>query len=122
MSDTYYYFECVNGACSSGAVVDVRVKDSDKPRPSMRCPVCADSMDYRGCAAADADGYSVKWETVVDDRNQSVRRLRVPTGWIYQIQNGRGYNSIAGTIGRQEDRGYPTWGPLVFVPNDKALL
>lgn len=63
-----------------------------------------------------------KWEIVVDDPRQSVRRLAVPTGWIYQTQDGRGYNSVAGTIGRQEDRGYPTWGPLVFVPNGKASL
>jgi hypothetical protein len=61
-----------------------------------------------------------KWEIVIDDYSQSVRRLAVPTGWIYQTQDGRKYNSVAGTIGRQEDRGYPTWGPLVFVPSGKA--
>jgi hypothetical protein len=62
-----------------------------------------------------------KWEIVIDDRSQSVRRLVVPTGWIYQTQNGRGYNSVAGTIGRDGDPGYPIWGPLVFVPNNKAV-
>lgn len=120
MSDTYYYFECVNGGCDSSVVVDVRIKDSDKPRPAMRCPVCTGPMDYHGCAAADPDGYSVKWEMVVDDRNQSVRCLRVPTGWIYQIQDGRRYSTVAGTIGRDTDRGTPIWGPIVFVPNGKA--
>lgn len=121
MSDTYYYFECLNSACDSSVVVDVRIKDGDKPRPTMKCPMCTDSMDYRGCAAADADGYSVKWETVVVDLSQAVRRLRVPTGWIYQAQDGRKYNSVAGTVGRERDSGYPTWGSLVFVPNNKEL-
>lgn len=58
----------------------------------------------------------VSWEIVVDHRNQSVRRLAVPTGWIYQTQDGRKYSTVVGTIGRESDRGYPTWGPLVFVP------
>jgi hypothetical protein len=61
---------------------------------------------------------SDQWEIVVDDHSQSVRRLAVPGGWIYQTQDGRKYHSIAGTIGRAEDRGYPTWGPGVFVPNE----
>lgn len=64
---------------------------------------------------------NLQWEIVVDDRNHAVRRLAVPTGWIYQTQDGRKYNTVAGTIGRDTDRGYPTWGPLVFVPNNKAL-
>jgi hypothetical protein len=58
----------------------------------------------------------MKWEIIVDDREESVRRLAVPGGWIYQTQNGREYNSVYGTVGRAEDRGSPTWGPLVFVP------
>lgn len=116
MSDTYYY--CLNDGCDSDVVVDVRIKDGDKSRPSMRCPACLGSMDYRGCAASDPDGYSVKWETVIDDHRQSVRRLAVPTGWIYQTQNGRAYDSVAGTCGRDSDSGYPTWGPMIFVPKE----
>lgn len=42
---------------------------------------------------------SDKWEIVIDDPSHSVRRLTVPTGWIYQTQNGRGFNSIHGTVG-----------------------
>lgn len=59
---------------------------------------------------------STTWEIIVDDRNQSVRRLAVPTGWIYQTQDGREYSTVYGTCGREHDRGTPTWGPLVFVP------
>lgn len=61
-----------------------------------------------------------KWEIVVDDFSQSVRRLVVPTGWIYQTQDNRKYSTLAGTVGREHDFGYPTWGPLVFVPNGKT--
>lgn len=57
-----------------------------------------------------------KWELVVDDREHSVCRVPVPTGWIYQIQNGRGYHCAPGTIGRGNDSDVPIWGPLVFVP------
>jgi hypothetical protein len=56
------------------------------------------------------------WEIVVDDRNESVRRLAVPAGWIYQTQDGRKYATAYGTIGREHDLGIPTWGPIVFVP------
>lgn len=56
------------------------------------------------------------WEIVVDDRKESVRRLTVPGGWIYQTQTGRAYDTAYGTCGRQGDPGYPVWGPLVFVP------
>jgi hypothetical protein len=58
----------------------------------------------------------VKWELVIDNHHHSVRRLAVPTGWIYQTQDGRKYSSAPGTIGRERDPGMPTWGPLVFVP------
>ncbi len=58
------------------------------------------------------------WEIVVDDASQGVRRLAVPTGWIYQTQDGRKYTSVAGTCGRERDNGYPTWGPMVFVPKE----
>lgn len=61
---------------------------------------------------------SYRWEIVVDDLSQSVRRLTVSTGWIYQTQDGRKYNSVEGTLGRQDDPGYPTWGPIVFVPKE----
>lgn len=61
------------------------------------------------------------WEIVVDNGTQSVRRLAVPTGWIYQTVDGWKYSTIAGTVGREHDNGYPSWGPLVFVPNGKAL-
>lgn len=27
MSDTYYYFQCLNGECGRDVVLDVRVKD-----------------------------------------------------------------------------------------------
>jgi hypothetical protein len=57
-----------------------------------------------------------KWELVVDDYAHSVRRLDVPGGWIYQVQDGRKYTSSPGTVGRQSDDGYPTWFPPVFVP------
>ena len=65
-----------------------------------------------------ADTVVSKWEIVVDDRQHSVRRLAVPSGWIYQTQDGRRYSSAPGTVGREYDRGEPTWGPLVFVPKD----
>lgn len=61
---------------------------------------------------------NIQWEIIVDDRSQSVRRLAVPTGWIYQTQNGREYNTVYGTCGRETDPGHPTWGPLVFVPKN----
>lgn len=118
MSDTYYYFQCLNGACGRDVVVDLRVKDGGKAPTAMVCPLCAGAMDYRGCSAADADGYSVKWEIIVDDFRESVRRLAVPTGWIYQTQDGRKYDTVHGTIGRDNDRGYPTWGSMVFVPKE----
>lgn len=60
------------------------------------------------------------WEIVVDDGSKSVRRLMVPTGWIYQTVDGWKYSTVAGTVGRERDNGYPSWGPMVFVPNNKA--
>lgn len=60
-----------------------------------------------------------KWELIIDDRDQSVRRLVVPTGWIYQTQNGRSYRTAPGTVGRDTDLGSPVWGPIVFVPARK---
>lgn len=60
------------------------------------------------------------WEIVVDDRSQAVRRLAVPSGWIYQTQTGREYSTGYGTAGRDTDRGTPAWGPLVFVPGPHA--
>lgn len=57
----------------------------------------------------------VSWEIVVDDRDYSVRRLLVPNGWIYQVQNGRRYTTVPGTIGSETDIGYPIWGQIVFV-------
>ncbi len=63
---------------------------------------------------------SAAWETVVDDGSKSVRRLAVPTGWIYQTVDGWKYSTVAGTVGRERDNGYPSWGPMVFVPNNKA--
>jgi len=59
-----------------------------------------------------------KWELVVDDQRHSVRRLTVPTGWIYQTQLGREYSTVYGTVGRERDPGTPTWGPMVFVPKE----
>lgn len=47
------------------------------------------------------------WELIVDDCNESVRRLAVPSGWIYQTQDGRSYSTVAGTIGRENDQGKP---------------
>jgi hypothetical protein len=44
------------------------------------------------------------WELVIDHRDHSVRRLTVPTGWIYQTQSGRA------------PHGEVEWGGLVFVP------
>ncbi len=58
------------------------------------------------------------WELVIEDRKQSVRRLVVPGGWIYQTQIGREYSTVHGTVGRERDQGTPTWGPLIFVPKD----
>ena len=57
-----------------------------------------------------------EWEIVIDNYHHSVRRIAVPTGWIYQTQDGRRYSSAPGTVGRERDQGVPTWGPLVFVP------
>lgn len=57
-----------------------------------------------------------KWERIVEDLDHGVRRLVVPTGWIYQTQTGRTYSTVSGTIGRERARGEPKWGPLVFVP------
>lgn len=56
------------------------------------------------------------WETIVDDHRNSVRRMKVQTGWLYQVQDGRKYSSISGTIGRENDQGVPTWSIPVFVP------
>ncbi len=80
------------------------------------CPACSKPMDFSGRNPAEADGYSVKWETVVDDRSHAIRRLAVPTGWIYQTQDGLKYSTVAGTVGRERDFGTPVWGPIVFVP------
>lgn len=120
MSDTYYYYQCLNAKCDRAVLVNVRIKDGGKVFMGVACPLCATSMDYCGRSASKTDGYSVKWETVVDDDSQSVRRLAVPTGWIYQTQDGRKYNSVAGTVGRESDLGYPIWGPMVFVPKSAS--
>lgn len=58
------------------------------------------------------------WEIVHDDYYHSVRRLVVPTGWIYQTQDGRKYSTAPGTCGRDNGLGTVTWGPLIFVPKD----
>lgn len=59
---------------------------------------------------------AAEWEVVLEHYDHAVRRLVVPTGWIYQTQDGRRYHSAPGTIGRERDLGEPIWGPLVFVP------
>lgn len=58
------------------------------------------------------------WELIIDDRDHSVRRLAVPTGWLYQAQAGREYHTAYGTVGREHDVGTPTWGAMVFVPGE----
>lgn len=60
MSDTYYYFECLNGDCDRSVVLDIRVKDGGKAFISFNCPICDKPMDFRGRDAADADGYPVR--------------------------------------------------------------
>lgn len=56
------------------------------------------------------------WELVNDDHSHAVRRFSVPTGWLYQAQEGRKYSTVAGTLGRERDQGEPVWGSPVFVP------
>ncbi len=63
---------------------------------------------------------NAQWEIVLDDHKESVRRLAVPTGWVYQTQTGRGYRTVEGTVGRERDTGTPIWGPIVFVPNTRV--
>jgi hypothetical protein len=54
-----------------------------------------------------------KWESIVDVRGgNGVRRLKIPEGWLYQIQTGvtyRGHPSWNNTD--------PVWGETTFVPN-----
>lgn len=57
-----------------------------------------------------------EWE-IVREKQDMIRRTRVPGGWLYQVQMGLKYNSVAGTVGRMEDRGEPTWWQPVFVPD-----
>ena len=61
-----------------------------------------------------------QWEIVDDSARHSVRRYPVPTGWIYQVQDGIKYSTAPGTIGRERDMGETTWGPLVFVPRESS--
>lgn len=60
MSDTYYYFECVNTDCGRDIAVDIRVKDGGKAVMATNCPVCGKGMDFRGQSAADADGCALR--------------------------------------------------------------
>lgn len=57
-----------------------------------------------------------KWEIINDHKEDGVRRLAVPGGWLYQVQCGRTYSTAPGTCGRDNDRGTPTWFPPYFVP------
>jgi hypothetical protein len=57
------------------------------------------------------------WELVIDTDSNAVRRFQVNSGWIYQVQEDRKYNSTPGSIGRIYDKGYRTWWPPVFVPD-----
>jgi hypothetical protein len=50
-----------------------------------------------------------EWE-VIRDKEDMVRRLAVPGGWLYQIQKGRAYIGHS-SWGNWE----PTWHPPYFV-------
>lgn len=56
-----------------------------------------------------------EWK-IVREKEDQIRRIRVPGGWLYQIQNGRTYSTAPGTCSRDNDRGTPTWFPPYFVP------
>jgi len=60
MSDTYYYFACMNGDCGRDVVLDIRVKDGGKAFMTFDCPVCNKPMDFGGRDAADLDGHPVR--------------------------------------------------------------
>lgn len=58
----------------------------------------------------------IEWE-VVSDKEPMARRLTVPGGWLYQVQNGRDYTDYP-----WKNRWTPTYFPPYFVPDASMLV
>lgn len=65
-----------------------------------------------------SEKFENEWEILRDKKMDMIRRIRVPGGWIYQVQQSIRYDSVAGTVGRQYDQGEPTWWQPIFVPQE----
>lgn len=73
MSDFYHHYECLNPDCpcsavngGSGVVLDLRLGQGHLPTVRPNCPLCNDTMDYRGKTEADEDGYDRLGKTISD--------------------------------------------------------
>jgi hypothetical protein len=81
-------------------------------------PALVELIERRGLRAAPAS-----WESIpMPDGQPDVRRLRVPGGWLYQVQIGAAETRH---LSRDHEiyieRNDETWHPPVFVPEDARL-
>lgn len=126
MSDTYYYFACLNSDCGRDVILDIRVKDGGKAFMTFDCPVCNKPMHFGGRDAADVNGHPVRvppemvremiklvwmqvgrmknpWTNVAMSADDAVTTQRALTWYSMQIELGRAmYAVVLGRVPAQE--------------------